>query len=117
MKRFEDAGAPLDGLYYCPHLPDGQVAEYAVECDCRKPKPGLILRAADELGIDIGASYIVGDAERDIVAGRAAGCKGAALIRPESAAADDVETDADVLVPGVETAVNWIRHIEKTENE
>ncbi|HJT77608.1 MAG TPA: HAD family hydrolase [Gemmataceae bacterium] len=69
-----EEGVPLDGFYWCPHHPEGTVAAYAVECDCRKPAPGLILRAAREQGIDLARSWFVGDILHDIEAGRAAGC-------------------------------------------
>jgi D-glycero-D-manno-heptose 1,7-bisphosphate phosphatase len=69
----EAAGAELAGFYYCPHLPEG-VNEFAVECDCRKPLPGLIERAAADLGIDAARSWFIGDTWMDVVAGRAAGC-------------------------------------------
>jgi histidinol-phosphate phosphatase family protein len=59
-------GVTLDAIYVCPHAPDEG-------CDCRKPQPGLIIRAATELGIDLGASFIVGDREVDVAAGHAAG--------------------------------------------
>jgi D-glycero-D-manno-heptose 1,7-bisphosphate phosphatase len=68
-------GVSLDGFYYCPHLPDGSVAEYAIACECRKPAPGMLLRAADELGIDLDRSWMVGDTLDDVEAGRAAGCR------------------------------------------
>ena len=74
-----EQGAYLDGIYYCPHHPDrgfpGEVPELKIECDCRKPKPGLLLRAAEEFNIDLGASWMVGDRESDVKAGRAAGCR------------------------------------------
>ncbi len=73
-------GAYLDGIYICPHHPDkgfeGERLEYKIECDCRKPKPGLILQAAKDFNIDLGQSYIIGDSESDIVAGFNAGVKG-----------------------------------------
>jgi D-glycero-D-manno-heptose 1,7-bisphosphate phosphatase len=65
----------ISGVYRCPHLPGGQVAAYAVDCDCRKPKPGLLLRAAADLHLDLGRSWSVGDSERDVQAGLAAGCR------------------------------------------
>lgn len=72
------SGAYIDALYYCPHHPDkgfeGELPELKFECDCRKPKPGLLLRAASDLNIDLGRSWMVGDGERDILAGRNAGC-------------------------------------------
>jgi histidinol-phosphate phosphatase family protein len=67
-------GAALDGFYYCPHHPGGSVAAYAVACDCRKPLPGLLLRAADDHGIDLARSWLVGDILNDVEAGRRAGC-------------------------------------------
>ncbi len=69
-----EEGVPLDGFYWCPHHPEGTVAAYAVDCDCRKPAPGLILRAAREQGIDLARSWFVGDILHDVEAGRAAGC-------------------------------------------
>ena len=62
------AGAPLDGVYFCPHVD-------ADRCGCRKPKPGLLLRAAGELGIDLSRSWGLGDGARDLEAARAAGCR------------------------------------------
>ncbi len=78
-------GVEIEAVYCCPHLPGGSVAAYSSECDCRKPKPGLLLRAARELGLDLPASWIVGDSARDVAAGLAAGCRAIALspdVRP-----------------------------------
>jgi len=69
-------GAHLDGTYYCPHLPEGIVPAYAIECDCRKPKPGMLLKAAAEHGLDLGRSFVVGDKPCDIEVARQAGCRG-----------------------------------------
>lgn len=72
-------GAYLDGIYFCPHHPhsgyDGEVKELKIDCDCRKPKPGMLLKAVEDLNIDLSQSYMVGDGENDIKAGKAAGCK------------------------------------------
>ena len=65
----------LDAIYYCPHHPEGSVAEMAIVCDCRKPQPGLLLRAATEWQIDLQRSWFVGDILDDIEAGRRAGCR------------------------------------------
>jgi D-glycero-D-manno-heptose 1,7-bisphosphate phosphatase len=70
-----DAGIRLDGFYYCPHHPAGCVAEYAISCNCRKPEPGLIVRAAREGGLACTRSWLVGDILNDIEAGRRAGCR------------------------------------------
>ena len=65
----------LDGIYYCPHLPGGTQKEYAIECDCRKPKPGLIYKAAKDFNIDLNESWMIGDILNDVEAGNAAGCQ------------------------------------------
>ncbi|HVX11002.1 MAG TPA: HAD family hydrolase [Pirellulales bacterium] len=65
----------LGGFYYCPHHPQGQVSAYRLVCDCRKPRPGMIKRAAAEKGIDLARSWMVGDILDDIEAGRLAGCR------------------------------------------
>ena len=76
-------GAYLDGIYFCPHHPhkgfDGEVSELKTECDCRKPKPGLLLMAAENFNIDLESSWMIGDGERDIGAGKNAGCKTALI--------------------------------------
>ena len=69
-------GGVLDGIYSCPHHPTEGIAPFRRECDCRKPKPGLVLQAARELGLDCHASWMVGDAARDLEAGWAAGTRG-----------------------------------------
>lgn len=68
-------GVQLDGFYYCPHHPQGSVAQLAVACNCRKPAPGMLLRAAEEHGIDLASSWMVGDILDDVEAGRRAGCR------------------------------------------
>lgn len=70
-----EAGAKLDGFYYCPHYPDGSVTEYSFVCDCRKPEPGMIVNAAREHAIDVAQSWLVGDILDDVEAGRRAGCR------------------------------------------
>jgi D,D-heptose 1,7-bisphosphate phosphatase len=74
------AGVPLAGFYYCPHLTGGRVRKYAITCFCRKPRPGLLIRAALELGIDLQASWLIGDILDDIEAGISAGCKTVLLL-------------------------------------
>jgi histidinol-phosphate phosphatase family protein len=66
---------PLDGFYYCPHHPEGGEESYAIDCDCRKPRPGLIRQAARDHGMDLSRSWVVGDILNDIEAGRRAGCR------------------------------------------
>ena len=66
-------GARLDGIYYCPHHPEVGDPSYRKACTCRKPRPGMLERARDEMGIDLSASYMVGDTVKDVEAGRRAG--------------------------------------------
>ncbi|HEX9372386.1 MAG TPA: HAD family hydrolase [Roseiflexaceae bacterium] len=68
-------GAHLDGVYYCPHHPEGAIPELAIECDCRKPRPGMLRRAAADLQIDLRRSWFVGDILDDVEAGNRAGCR------------------------------------------
>lgn len=72
-------GAYLDAIYYCPHHPDkgfpGEIPELKIDCDCRKPKPGMLLKAAEDFNIDLSQSWMIGDDERDMEAGKAAGCQ------------------------------------------
>lgn len=64
----------LEGFYYCPHHPEAKNKAYAVACQCRKPMPGMLLRAAQEHQIDLRASWMIGDILNDIEAGNRAGC-------------------------------------------
>jgi D-glycero-D-manno-heptose 1,7-bisphosphate phosphatase len=82
IEQVELLGGRLDAILYCPHLPEGTVSKYAVACPCRKPKPGLFLRARDELGVDLGQSFAIGDAWRDVEAALAAGIPSVKLARP-----------------------------------
>jgi histidinol-phosphate phosphatase family protein len=70
-----EAGATFSGFYWCPHHPHGSVPEYTVACDCRKPAPGMLLRAAREHDIDLARSWFIGDILDDVEAGHRAGCR------------------------------------------
>ena len=77
-------GAYIDGIYICPHHPDkgyeGERPEYKFDCNCRKPKPGLLLQAALDFNIDLSQSYMIGDSDRDVEAGNNAVCKDSILV-------------------------------------
>ncbi len=70
-----EEGARLDGIYYCPHHPEARLARYRRACTCRKPRPGLLVRARDEMGIDLTRSFMIGDDARDLLAGSAVGAR------------------------------------------
>ena len=99
MERLLGAeGAYLDAIYYCPHHPDkgfvGERIEYKIVCDCRKPKPGMILNAAKDYNIDLEKSWMIGDFKNDVLCGKNAGCK-TALIN------QDLKNDVDADIIGL----------------
>jgi D,D-heptose 1,7-bisphosphate phosphatase len=109
--RLEAGGARIDGFYYCPHYPDGVVERYRKTCDCRKPQPGLLLRAAEDLQIDLTRSFVVGDRWHDLAAGQAVGARGV-LVRTgygaESEAAPEATTLPAATVDTLADATAWI---------
>lgn len=94
-RQLNEGGARVDGWYYCPHHPDFQA--YPENCSCRKPMPGMLLRAAAEMDIDLASSWIIGDKSADIAAGRAAGCK-PILVLTGYGAAEHAGIDSGVTV-------------------
>jgi len=112
--------ARVDEVCYCLHHPHASVPEYRVNCDCRKPKPGLVLRAAEKWGIDLGGSYMVGDGITDLEAGVAAGTK-TLFVNPrkcylcEELARQGVQPD--YFVSSAAEAATVIRSIELGEHE
>lgn len=99
-------GAYVDAIYYCPHHPHkgytGERPEYKIECDCRKPKPGMLLNAAEDFNIDLSQSWMIGDGENDIKAGIAAGCKTALL-------SDQEEKYGQTMI--VRTLIEFVNHL------
>jgi len=100
-----ESGAGFDAARMCLHHPAGTVAPLAGPCDCRKPAPGMLLDVAAELDVDLGASWMIGDTDADVLAGQAAGCStilvtssGAAHKRTGSASPDAVATDLSAAV-------------------
>lgn len=79
-----EGGAFVDGIYFCPHHPDkgiaGEVPELKINCDCRKPKAGMLLKAAEDLNIDLSKSWMIGDGETDVACGKNAGCRTARVV-------------------------------------
>lgn len=102
-------GVEIAGIYVCPHLPDQGQPPYDVDCNCRKGKPGMLQRAAVELGIDLQQSFMVGDKLADVEAGCGAGCR-ALLVRTgyghDVALTSEIGCEADF--PDLPVAVNYI---------
>jgi D-glycero-D-manno-heptose 1,7-bisphosphate phosphatase len=117
-RRLAEGGAGIDAYYYCPHHPDGKLAEYSHECGCRKPRPGMVDRAARELGLDLPRSFVVGDTRRDIGLARAVGARGV-LVRTGAGAVEETrqsdELAADVVVDNLAGAASWILRTLKSE--
>jgi len=109
--RLEAGGARVDGFYYCPHYPEGVVEEYRKACDCRKPQPGLLRRAAGDLHLDLERSFVVGDRWHDLAAGQAVGARGV-LVRTGLGWKDEAEPHAgtvpDTIVDNLMDAAAWI---------
>lgn len=102
-RRVEAVGGRIAGFYYCMHMA-------SEKCSCRKPQPGMILRAAREHDIDLGESYMIGDSEKDIVAGKSAGC-GTVLVltgHTKQHEAPALESQPDHLAEGLGEAVEWV---------
>jgi D-glycero-D-manno-heptose 1,7-bisphosphate phosphatase len=107
----EAGGARIDAFYYCRHHPDAIDAALRGPCECRKPQPGLLRRAAADLGLDLGASFIVGDRWQDLGAGQAVGARGV-LVRTGVGRDQEQRTDARVpgglIVDDLAAAAAWI---------
>ena len=102
------ADVPLAGVYHCPHHPQASVARYAMDCDCRKPKPGMLLQAARELGLALDSSVLVGDKPSDAQAGRAAGVLWTVLVRSGHRLPANAAEQADQICAGLDEAADWI---------
>jgi len=109
--RLAAGGATIDGFYYCPHYPEGTVEKYRTTCDCRKPQPGLLRRAAADLDVDLARSFVVGDRWHDLAAGQAVGARGV-LVRTGLGKRDEWEpesgTTAAAIVDNLMDAAAWI---------
>lgn len=102
------AGVHLDGMYVCPHYPDGLVPALALSCNCRKPRPGLLLKAAAEHHVDLARSWLVGDILDDVEAGNRAGCRTVLLTGGETEWLTGPYRTPDVTVTGFTNAVRAI---------
>ena len=104
-----NAGAHLDGIYYCPHHPEHGVYPYKQVCECRKPHPGLIKRAQKDLNIELSHSFMIGDKATDVAAGKRAGTKTIFVMtgRGKNEKERLIEKP-DHIAENLNQAVNWI---------
>ena len=108
----QEQGAKLDGFYYCPHHLEGTVEDYSTDCDCRKPKPGMIQAAIrDFKGINLEGSFMIGDKVCDVELARNAGCRGILLKTGYGKGildnADEGFIEPDYVAEDILDAVNW----------
>lgn len=110
-RQLEAAGARVDGWYYCPHEPDAPIPAYRRDCDCRKPKPGLVRRAAADLRLDLARSIVIGDRWTDVQLGAAVGSR-AIMVETGYGASQKRRQPpgiaADAIVKDLVEAVVWI---------
>jgi D-glycero-D-manno-heptose 1,7-bisphosphate phosphatase len=108
--RLSEEFAVIDGVYYCLHHPEAAIAGYRVDCECRKPKPGLLTQAAGEMDLALTGSYMVGDQPRDMTAGKSVGCTTLFVTSGEA----DRPVEADLICPDLAAAAHLIAQLELT---
>lgn len=112
--QLEPFDVQLDAIYYCYHHPEGVVEPYRGVCDCRKPEPGMLRRAAQELGVNLSGSFMVGDSPKDIAAGRAVGCQTILLGWQEHHPPElrkDFSPEPHFMAPNLWEAVAYIQYL------
>jgi D-glycero-D-manno-heptose 1,7-bisphosphate phosphatase len=113
LLRASNVGAVIDRHEFCPFHPDATVAQYKQDSSLRKPKPGMILAAAERLALDLSRSWMIGDAPRDIEAGKAAGCRAILIHAPDlpksPAAEENLKAEPDCIVSNLNEAMDFIQ--------
>lgn len=104
--ELREVGANIDGVYYCPH-------EEQPPCSCRKPEPGMLLSAAEEHQVNLQSSWMIGDSEKDVEAGRSAGCRTVRILRPGATA----NGRADLVARSLLEAVHQILRLEENRSD
>ncbi len=107
-----EIGAIIDNIYYCPHHPEAEIFRYRKDCKCRKPKPGMLRRAAEEMEIDLQKSYLIGDKLSDLAAGFAAGCRTVLVLtgygRKSQQGIGELDFAPDYIADNLLDAAEWI---------
>ncbi|MHC4570788.1 MAG: D-glycero-alpha-D-manno-heptose-1,7-bisphosphate 7-phosphatase [Planctomycetota bacterium] len=113
-----ESGAHLDGIYYCPYHPDGVVPKYRKDSDLRKPNPGMLLAAADEMNIDLNQSWLIGNSDRDIEAGLKAGCQTILINQsPHQKLTEPGQSNPDYRAVNMREAANIIKKYHRSFRE
>ncbi len=113
IAELSGAGVRLDGIYHCPHHPDGVIPELSVRCRCRKPEPGMLLRAAADLDLDLRHSWVVGDILDDVEAGNRAGCRSVLVDLGTEPPPDQPLRRPDFVARDTRHALRMIRAVEQ----
>jgi D-glycero-D-manno-heptose 1,7-bisphosphate phosphatase len=112
LSELTQSGAALDAEYYCFHHPEATVDALKIDCECRKPKPGLLLQAAQDMGIDLHGSWMIGDGLTDIQAGKSAGCRTILIGRMKCelcSQMDENDVSPDAVCAGLSQACDMIK--------
>tara|TARA_Y100000589_G_C27196071_1_gene646864 strand:- start:954 stop:1574 length:621 start_codon:yes stop_codon:yes gene_type:complete len=108
LRHLQENGIKILNLFYCPHHPSGIVKKYTCECDCRKPQPGMLIRAAEVHGIELKKSILIGDKPSDIIAARNAGVHYAYHVQSENKESNVTIKEADRSFPSLLDCASWI---------
>ncbi len=100
-RQLVEDGASIDAIYYCPHHPDD-------DCDCRKPKAAMLWQAVQEMGLDIGTSFVIGDSYKDIQMGKSAGCRTILVAKDDGDSAQSSEINPDYIAGDFYEAALWV---------
>ncbi len=108
-----DRDVELDGIYFCPHHPEATEEEYRQDCNCRKPKAGMLLEAQEFLNIDMASSIMVGDKLADMQAGKAAQVGTTILVKSGEPVTDDAIANADIVINSIAELPEALKRIKK----
>ena len=110
VELLRNQGVMIDGIYYCPFHPDGVIEKYRRESELRKPSPGMLMLAAEEMDIDLSYSWMIGDSYRDVEAGKLAGCRTILINSPSNPTVKDYsDPEADSIAVNIKEAANIIK--------
>jgi len=110
IQRFKDKNIPIAGVYFCPHHPEKGIGSYRISCPCRKPAPGMILDAQRDFDIDLSRSFLIGDKESDIEAGKNAGVGYTILIESRYVDASE-KSSADMVAKNLKQVIEQVKHM------
>jgi len=122
MKRqLKEKGAHIDAIYYCPHHSEATIEKYKIDCECRKPKPGMLRQAEKDLNLDLKCSFLIGDKMSDIEAGYRAGCRTILVLtgqgNDELKKISEMDTKPTYISKDLFTAIQIIKRSNKSKED